>query len=134
MIRSNIITGFNKPSRVLESPYFEFYSRFCQDCLEAERIIIIGYSFSDIHVNKGIENAYNTSKDLKIEVITQKGSDLFEHHDWIPSKHLCEPSFDLDIEYSYLNIVSNLNDLNKITVYHKGFENYLKDKQWKRNK
>lgn len=131
MIRSNIITGFNKPSKVLESPYFEFYSRFCQDCLEAERIIIIGYSFSDIHLNKGLETAHNSSNELKIEVVTLD-SDTIQTHDWLTYRSFLAD--DYDMKYSNWNIFSNRESINNVAVYRQGFEKYLIDKQWERNK
>lgn len=56
IFESNITTGLNKISGIMEAPWYHFYHRFYSDCWNADVIYSIGYSFSDIHINKAIEN------------------------------------------------------------------------------
>lgn len=51
ILPSPIITGYNKLTRINQSPYLEFFHSFTQDCSVSKNILIIGYSFSDPHVN-----------------------------------------------------------------------------------
>lgn len=53
-----IITGYNKLSRMNYSPYLELYFSFQQDVIDSDLLIIIGYSFSDNHINN-ILSMYN---------------------------------------------------------------------------
>ena len=86
VINSNIITGFNKTSRILTTPYSQFYHRFYQDCIIAENIYIVGYSFGDIHINKAIKTASLINKKLKIYCVTYVSIDEYggvPNTDWI---------------------------------------------------
>ena len=51
ILPSPIITGYNKLTRINSSPFLEIFHSFTQDCIEADSILIIGYSFSDPHIN-----------------------------------------------------------------------------------
>jgi hypothetical protein len=54
MPKFNIITGLQKPFRVLDQPFYNFYQKFAFDCSSADAIVTIGYSYEDEHVNKAI--------------------------------------------------------------------------------
>ena len=70
LLRSSIITGMNKSSRILFSPHQQFYNSFYNDCLRTDNLIIIGYSFSDVHINQAIKEAIiNKEEEGKLKVI-----------------------------------------------------------------
>ncbi|MDD3033056.1 MAG: SIR2 family protein [Bacteroidales bacterium] len=56
-IPSNIITGYNKPERIFNDIFYEFYQKMIEDFITADRIFIIGYSFNDMHVNAALRRA-----------------------------------------------------------------------------
>ncbi len=51
LIATPIITGYNKLGRINYTPYLQFYYAFQNDILNSDMLIVIGYSFSDTHVN-----------------------------------------------------------------------------------
>ena len=59
MLRSNILTGLSKPSRILQDPFNLFLQRFSLDCRNADLIVTIGYSGGDPHVNKAIQQRFD---------------------------------------------------------------------------
>lgn len=61
-ISTNIISGFNKTDRLFSDSYFYFYHKLIEDCCDAELIIVIGYSFNDLHVNAALKTAMNRRK------------------------------------------------------------------------
>ncbi len=66
---SNIITGYQKSQKSKLTPFRQFHSAFDKDCLTAEKITIVGYSFNDEHVNEALKIALRYNKNLKIEIV-----------------------------------------------------------------
>jgi hypothetical protein len=66
---SNIITGYQKTQKTSMSPFRQMQSAFDRDCLEANKLIIIGYSFGDAHLNETIRMAIIHNPNIDIEVI-----------------------------------------------------------------
>lgn len=67
-IPSNIITGYNKPDRIFNDLFYEFYQKMVDDFISADRIFIIGYSFNDLHVNAALRRAIKKGV-VKITVV-----------------------------------------------------------------
>jgi hypothetical protein len=59
---SNIITGMGKASRILFGPHLSFYNSFYNDCMRTDNLIIIGYSFSDVHINQAIKQTIKNNE------------------------------------------------------------------------
>jgi hypothetical protein len=81
---SNIITGMGKASRILFGPHLSFYNSFYNDCMRTDNLIIIGYSFSDIHINQAIRNAIvskRNPKNLKVIIVDYLFSDCCNETD-----------------------------------------------------
>ena len=55
LLPSPIISGYNKLTRINSSPLLEFFHSFTSDCIKAQKVLIIGYSFSDPHVNNNLK-------------------------------------------------------------------------------
>jgi len=56
---TNIVTGRQKPDRMLMEPQRAFYQSFGMDSAEADIFLVVGYSFSDPHVNALLEERMN---------------------------------------------------------------------------
>lgn len=135
LINSNIITGFNKPSRILTNPYSQLYHRFYQDCLNADTIFIIGYSLGDKHLNSAIKTASTINKDIRIVIVDYMVYDedinVIADHDWINLKD-SRRKF-LSSRYAYkLNEILTKNNEDSLRIYRKGFELYLTCRGWER--
>ena len=66
---TNIITGYQKAQRSKLTPFRQFHCAFDKDCLIADKITIIGYSFSDEHINQALKTALRYNEDLRIEIV-----------------------------------------------------------------
>lgn len=51
LIPTPIITGYNKLERMKYDPYLQYYYALQKDILNSDLLLIIGYSFTDTHVN-----------------------------------------------------------------------------------
>ena len=63
---TNITSGYNKTTKSFQIPIRQMFNAFDRDCLVTDEIIIIGYSFSDEHVNLSIKMAMEQGATLKI--------------------------------------------------------------------
>jgi NAD-dependent SIR2 family protein deacetylase len=104
LIPSNIIAGYNKPERILNKHFYDYYQKFVEDVSSADELAIIGYSFSDLHVNSAIKRAINKGV-IKISLIDK-----------------CSQK---DMEYKFAK-VSKANP-SKEQMHLDGFEQYLSD-------
>lgn len=65
----NIIAGYQKAQQSILTPYKQMQAAFDRDCLNANNIIIVGYSFSDEHINESIKMALIFNPNLRIHII-----------------------------------------------------------------
>lgn len=52
----DMITGYDKPSKLMNDYYSKAYQKFILDTQSSKEIIIIGYSFNDEHINCVLRN------------------------------------------------------------------------------
>ncbi len=64
-----IITGYAKIRKAQVPPIREFFSSFEKDLLEADKFLIVGYSFADDHINNTIDTALMFNKKLEIDIV-----------------------------------------------------------------
>lgn len=62
----SLITGFNKSIKITSEPYKTIFKKFNFDFAEADELLIIGYSFSDTHVNSILSGQRNLLKKITI--------------------------------------------------------------------
>jgi hypothetical protein len=137
LINSNIITGLNKSSRIMQNPFSQFYHTFYNDCLKADIVYIFGYSFSDIHINKAImEGLKVNSKQIIMiagfDIITgERNVDKFtKRMDFLcPAERDCE--LILDNSHGFYNICDK-DALDRVFYFRKGFKSFLEWKIWKK--
>lgn len=58
---TTLISGGFKLDQILAEPYQTFYSTLVRHVHEASAILIIGYGFGDLHVNRAIQNRFELS-------------------------------------------------------------------------
>lgn len=51
LLATPIITGYHKLERMKYNPFLQFYYSMQKDILDSEMLLIIGYSFTDTHIN-----------------------------------------------------------------------------------
>lgn len=131
IINSNIITGFNKPSRIMSNPYLQFYHRFFQDCLSSSIVYVVGYSFNDIHINNAIKSASLVNPSLKIICITWNvvADETLDNdtYDWVRLNSVfLMDEFSDNIYYT----IADSKNVDNIYIYRKGFQKFLECQQW----
>jgi hypothetical protein len=70
LILSNIITGGSKTQKMTLTPYRQMSFAFESDCFNADKIIVIGYSFGDEHINTSIRNAFLFNPNVQLQFIS----------------------------------------------------------------
>lgn len=55
LLPSPIISGYNKLTRINSSPFLEIFHSFTSDCLNTDKLLVIGYSFNDPHINNNFK-------------------------------------------------------------------------------
>lgn len=73
-IFSPIIAGYSKSQRILSEPFHLGYSSFCADCSDCEKLVIVGYSFSDPHINT-ILKKYVFERQAEIDIVDSGNDD-----------------------------------------------------------
>lgn len=66
---SNIITGYQKVQKGFIPPFKQMQTAFDRDCIHADNLYIIGYSFGDEHINMSIKTALKYNSKIKIHII-----------------------------------------------------------------
>jgi hypothetical protein len=66
---TNFITGYQKTQRAIFSPFRQMQAAFDRDCIFCERLIIVGYSFGDEHINSSIKTALKENENLSIDIV-----------------------------------------------------------------
>lgn len=66
---SPIITGHSKTQRILSEPFNWGISAFNSDINSADKLVIIGYSFGDPHINAIIKQKLSNTNALEISII-----------------------------------------------------------------
>lgn len=77
---SLLILGGNKAANIKTFPVLEWYHQMFRDDLESEdlRLMIIGYSFNDPHINDAITGAIGKARNMKIFIIDPYGVDVLD--------------------------------------------------------
>lgn len=74
LVLSSIITGYQKTLRTSVSPFRQMIAAFDRDCLTCDELIIVGYSFGDLHINDIIINSLKQNSKCNVIII-----DISEH-------------------------------------------------------
>ena len=124
---SPIISGYSKTQRLLSQPFSFGMACFAQDLQECSRIDIIGYSFSDPHINSILKSfGQFPSKEVNIIDYIEQNNNLEFKIEKIAQ----------DLSWYYKQLPNNWErdgdtyqfGAHRLSVYINGFENYLKGK------
>jgi len=75
VLLSNIITGYQKVLKTAFSPFRQMLSAFDRDCIEADKLFLIGYSYGDEHINDIIRNARKFNSKMEMVVVNPSFND-----------------------------------------------------------
>lgn len=120
----SIITGYQKAVRTFVPPFRQMHAAFDQDCLTADKIFIIGYSFGDENINQSIKSALKYNPSVKF-IIVDPG---FQEH---KLEYFIGLYFSPLIEFNefVINIPGKIRRFSffddKINVFMCGFKEYL---------
>lgn len=64
-----MVTGHDKDSSLNEKPFAAYYHRLAHDLLTSERVIVIGHSLQDSHVNRLLVNFLGLSEERRILIV-----------------------------------------------------------------
>ena len=115
-IFSPIISGYSKSQRILSEPFNFGLGAFMEDCNLCDELFIVGYSFSDPHINSIIKN-YSKNRNVDITIVDKKDVTIVGL-ELALKFHIVHP-FSEDNGSSY-----NRDD--KIRIYTNGFLDYMK--------
>lgn len=77
-----IITGLKKTDKVINYPYSTYYAALQNSIVENNALLIVGYSFGDLHLNRLLERIVRIhGKKRRIVVITKFTGKVW-HRDW----------------------------------------------------
>lgn len=79
-VLSSIITGYHKVQKSNLSPFRQMYNAFDRDCILADKIYIVGYSFGDEHINQIIKTVLKCNDNAKIIIIDPGFLDNKKNH------------------------------------------------------
>lgn len=83
ILTSPIIVGYGKAWQIQREPYLFYYNDLARRINEADKILFIGYSFGDLHLNKLIQMSLRHQKKKKIVIIdyAQQGNGILHRQD-----------------------------------------------------
>ena len=137
-----ISTGQQKESTFDINPYSVYYQKFACDCLKANKIYVIGYSFSDLHINRIISNFLKISPCKKIVIVDFLSNPVHIVHDFKRPGSFIQKTFNIfgingvatcnnGQDYFYRKKEQDLNNIGFAEIYpriflHKnGYETFL---------
>ena len=82
---SALITGFDKLSRMQETPQAHYYASLARDAMTADVIFVIGFGLVDLHINGRIAEARRRRPSPPLIFV-----------DWWPESFLCDTRWDMD--------------------------------------
>lgn len=128
ILMTNIITGYQKAQKGFLVPFKQMQSAFDLDCINADEIYIIGYSFGDEHINMSLRTALKYNLKLKIYIVDplydgrgeKKGLEILQSK-FRNVFSQCPNSFTVD----RISDVCSAYFEGKITVYSIGMKEFL---------
>lgn len=132
IIVSNIITGYQKAQKGYIAPFKQMQTAFDTDCISADILFIIGYSFGDEHINMSIKTALIYNPKIKICIVDP----TYDERDGKNGYELLKQKF-INVFTQYLNnftskrINETCNEYfgDKIIVYTIGMKEFLATQQ-----
>ena len=113
---SPIIAGYSKSQRLLSEPFNFGLGAFMNDCNLCDELVIVGYSFSDPHINSILKN-YTKFGNIDITIVDKKEVSMIKQ----------ELTFKFHIVHPFReDNGSSYNRDDKVRIYTSGFLDYMK--------
>lgn len=77
-----IITGLKKTDKVINFPYSSYYSALHDAIITNNSLLVVGYSFGDLHFNRLLERVVGVHGDKRRIVVITKFTGKAWHRDW----------------------------------------------------
>ncbi len=77
-----IITGLKKTDKVINFPYSSYYSAIHDAVITNNALLIVGYSFGDLHFNRLLERVVGVHGDKRRIVVITKYTGKVWHRNW----------------------------------------------------
>ncbi|MBK9415301.1 MAG: SIR2 family protein [Bacteroidetes bacterium] len=106
LLATPIITGYHKLERMKYNPYLQFYFSFQRDLLDSDLLLIIGYSFTDTHVNNLL--ALYEGKTIVVNYLKV----------WDDAEKSVKNNLKPTQVFSYNNVTYDLNDADVQKLYN----------------
>lgn len=116
-----IIAGYSKSQRIMSEPFNFGIASFMNDCNTCNRLVIVGYSFGDPHINSVLKRFIRLDSTEIIIVDYYQGDQLPDRLKGIPYKGFGIPQAKFIDKGSMLY----LDKKSLIKLYLKGFEQYI---------
>lgn len=133
MFYSSIIAGLNKTNKILLNPYSTYLYELKRGIRDNDKLLIIGYSFSDYHINAILNKFKNFHKNPKVVLIDYISKDKREYWNMNPTalgEHEIINQRQLDFigtfskhpfqDYYKFNPIINVNK--ELLIYFNGFK------------
>ena len=124
----NIVTGFNKLQKTTMEPLRSFSNAFSIDCINANLLITIGYSYSDPHINKSMKNAVDENN-AKFAHVGYSPDGFFGGQPYFNMQRMVltkKPAHSFLSEGEMWHFYHD----ESACIYRLGFEEFLKTKSW----
>lgn len=141
-----ISTGQQKEPTFDVNPYAIYYQKFASDCLKANKIYVVGYSFSDPHFNRMLLNFLRISPSNKVVIVDYLPDPISVITEFTNTESLFHRIFSLlgyssiplrgtnfnNVQYLYSTEEQALNNNGfaeiypQIVFYKNGYDNFLK--------
>ncbi|NBB31805.1 SIR2 family protein [Cellulophaga sp. BC115SP] len=134
-----ISTGQQKEPTFDVNPYSTYYQKFASDCLKANKIYVVGYSFSDPHFNRMLMNFLVISPTNKIIIVDYLPDQIQIVNEFTNGRSLIYKIFNLlginsiAMDTNLQEREQNLNEngfaeiYTQIVLYKKGYDNFLNE-------
>jgi hypothetical protein len=98
-----IVSGLNKPDKLLVEPLASYYGEFGREIVLCPRLLVVGYGFNDLHVNAllgRLNRVHGSSRRIgvidRIDPVWEHGSDARHHmltmlHRWAEQSCRIDP-------------------------------------------
>ncbi len=137
LLISNIIAGSEKVNKTLIEPLRSFGNVFYRDCLSTDTLIVIGYSFSDFHLNSVLRTSLKVNSNLQFinidldESIEKDNSINFNSGNNSIKTIMDNDPVEFDYSIQKKNDRWSICNKGKFLYYFRGFEKFLVEKDWK---
>lgn len=136
LLISNIVAGSEKVTKTLIEPLRSFQNSFQRDCIDTDKLIVIGYSYSNFHHNSILRSSLKSNRNLQFINITLDENVINENSENFYSGNssvkiiLDNDPIDFDYSIQRKNDRWSICNKGKFLYYFKGYKKFLIEEDW----